>query len=360
MRTKCAVGTTLRCGRCRREGEQARGKFEISFDNQAYQQRHQRCAASKRYAAARILVYAGSSPTHLTAPWRSTRELARRVARRARFARRALNAFPHNGPVCRALLLGLALGLGVRVDAKTAPGSFSLAPRSNTSSVGGCGITVNWPGSRFANNRWEYAPYDCKDYWTYEYTVNVTAQPSGFGRYAVSSGFQQSFVTLMNEVQSHAGFDYKVTLECPLIGISALSCNGTLLPGAKFTCQLATVPNQWSACAYDYAAVIQIHNRNWVYSAESSIDVRQPCTNDAFTGADLCSNGAFYGFLDTVSPTPLLGYVTGGCVSDLAPGANCGGAAFCCPNGAQPTNVTSCGTGDGTYSSPCYDCTGGC
>lgn len=265
----------------------------------------------------------------------------------------------------RALLLGLALGLGARVDARTAPGSgsFTLAPRSNTSSEPslGCGVTVNWPGSQFIDNQWTYTPYDCKDYWTYKYTINVTAQPSTFGWNAVSSGFQPSSVTLANE-GTHAGFDYKVTLLCPQQGNSAHYCNGTLEPGnAAVTCELVTVPNQWAACqSNDYTAVIEVHNRNWVYSAEGSIAVNQTCTNGAPAGADLCSNGAFYGFLDTVSPTPLLGYVTGGCISDLAPGANCGGAAFCCPNGSQPSNVKSCGTGGGTVSSPCYDCTGAC
>ena len=47
--------------------------------------------------------------------------------------------------------------------------------------------------------------------------------------------------------------------------------------------------------------------------------------------------------------------VTGGCVSNLAPGANCGAASFCCPNGAWPANTTSCGSGDGTTDSGgCY------
>lgn len=143
---------------------------------------------------------------------------------------------------------------------------------------------------------------DCKVHWTYEYTVNVTAQPSGFGRYAVSSGVGQSSVTHMNW-GTYAGFDYKVTLECPLMGLSALSCNGTLEVGdPSVTCTLTTVPNQWM-CLWDYTAVIQIRNRGWVYSVEGGIAVTQMCANGTPAGADLCSNGAFYGFIASASPT---------------------------------------------------------
>lgn len=265
-------------------------------------------------------------------------------------------------PAPLLLSLALALGLGAFVDAKAAPGSFTLAPRSNATTEPslGCGVAVNWPGSSFAGNEWTYAQYDCKDYWTYQYTINVTAQPSGFALDAVSAGFRQSSVTLWN-TGTCAGFDYKVTMECPLMGLSALSCNGTLEPNgpSRADCNMPTVPNQW-VCPWDYTAVIQIHNRNWVCAAEGTISVYQTCNNGAPAGADLCSNGTFYGFLDTASPTPLLGYVTGGCVSDMAPGARCGGATFCCPNGQYPYSTTSCGTGDGTYNTTCYDCTGGC
>jgi len=271
--------------------------------------------------------------------------------------------------MCRALLAGLALALGlglVCVDAaaKAVPGQgrFTLAPRSNTSSEPslGCGVTVNWPGSQFADSQWTYAPYDCSEYWTYTYTVNVTARPSRFYWNEVAQGFQVSSVTISNTGWL-AGFDYNVTAYWPIVNDAWLSCSGMLKVGdPSVTCQLPTVPGILEEALGYYTASVEIHNRNWVSSAEGSIAVTQLCTDGTPAGADLCSNGTFYGFLATQSSPPLLGYVTGGCVSGMAPGANCGAASFCCPDGAWPANTTSCGSGDGTTDSPCYDCTGGC
>lgn len=267
--------------------------------------------------------------------------------------------------MCSVLLAGLALGLGlVCVDAKAAPGqgSFTLAPRSNTSSEPslGCGVTVNWPGSQFADNQWTYTPYDCTDYWAYTYIINVTAHPSRFAWNTVSQGFQLSSVTISNTGWL-AGFDYNVTAYWPIVNDGWQGCTGTLEVGdPSVTCQLLTVPGVFDGFNFYYQASVEIHNRNWVSSAEGSITVAQTCTDGAPAGADLCSNGTLYGFLATQSSTPLLGYVTGGCVSELAPNANCGSAAFCCPDGSWPTATTSCGNGDGMVDSPCYDCTGGC
>ena len=177
---------------------------------------------------------------------------------------------------------------------------------------------MNWPGTQFANNQWSYAPYACNNYWAYSYTINVTAQPSGFGRNTVTKGFLWSTATIAN-TGADAPIDYAVTMECPQHGSSQVTCSGTLNPGdPSVDCQVGTVAGMF--CDVDYVSVIAIRNPDWF----------------------------------------AMGYVTGGCVSNLAPGTKCGSASFCCHPTAWPANTTSCGSGDGTTDSPCYDCTGGC
>jgi len=274
---------------------------------------------------------------------------------------------PHTQPHCSALTAGalaylattttIAAAAAAGTTTTTTAKGFSLAPRSNTSDLGAgdpCGETVNWPGTTLMNNAWSYQPYDCSGYWSYNYVINVTGSPFAYSQ--LGSKFQVSNVTLSN-IGSCAGFTYSVTMTSASLNEKLEMCSGTIEPSdPAVTCNLYTVPGQW-VYPGDYVATINIDNKNWVCNAEGNIVITQDCTNGSPAGADLCTHGVIYGYQATQSSPSLLGYVTGGCVSNITPGANCaGGASFCCPNGAYPSTTSNCATTE----SPCYDCTGGC
>ena len=227
------------------------------------------------------------------------------------------------GAAPAALRVIAALGCIATAAAHT----FRLAPRPVNDSVPpepahvpgsrlGCGGTIYWPGTIFENGVWSYQDYDCSDYWAYDFIVNVTAQPNNFRWNQVSSLFQLSNATIAN-TGSCAGFDYTVTVTNPMLNDHGTICSGTLEPGdPAVTCTIMTVPGQYSYLDY-YFIDFNIHNRNWVCGAEGNVQIVQACQAGGPAGADLCSNGNFYGFIDAAAPQPILNYVTGGCVSSM-------------------------------------------
>jgi len=209
----------------------------------------------------------------------------------------------------------------------------------------------------FDNNQWQYLPYECNEFWSYSYVVNVTAAPIALD---LAYQFQVSNVTLSNSGWC-AGFDYAVTVANIILNDQWTSCTGTIEPNdPPVTCQVFTVPRQFLYSSTYYLATITITNRDWVCDAAGNIAITQVCNDGSPAGADLCTGGQTYGYYATQSSPALLGYVTGGCVSSLAPNANCGAASFCCPDGTFPSSTTSCGNGDGSFNSPCFNCTGFC
>lgn len=284
----------------------------------------------------------------------------------------AKTLYPKRTSATIAIVAGMAFRSGLLASTAlvAAAHNFKLAPLSNASDphmaekarggLRGCGQTVYWPGTTFQNGVWSYADFDCTDYWAYDYVVNVTARPQGLG-YNPATGFAQSTVTISN-TGSCAGFDYTVTIISTILNDKATVCNGVLEAGDNpVQCNIVTVPGQWFGVNVGFYYVdINIHNRNWVCSAEGNIQIGQGCTGGGDAGADLCSSGTIYGFLDTNLSPAILGYATGGCISSLASSTGCNGNGYCCPDGQQPGAVTSCGSGDGSYDSPCYNCTGGC
>lgn len=264
--------------------------------------------------------------------------------------------------LCVLALLAMRYGTAA---APTTGRKFTLAPRRNDTSIaavalgGGCDDMVYWPGTNFQNGAWTYQTYQCDNYYAYDYIVNVTAQPQKFAWNAVWPGFNTSMVTVGN-VGTCASLEYNVTAVSPLYNDKAMVCGGQLYPGdSPVTCPIATVPNQWFGVQGPYYIDIHIENPNWVCNADGSIEVTQTCAQSHEpAGADLCSNGAFYGFVDPSNSA--LAYVTGGCVSNLANVQCADGAYYCCPDGSTPTTVTQCGQFNYWGDALCYNCTGGC
>lgn len=260
----------------------------------------------------------------------------------------------------RAFVTLLILSLFSRlVDA--ANHSFKLAPRSNLSGsdLGGCTNTKYFPGNIFSGGYWSYDYVDCSSYDAYDNIIQIYASPR-----PLNWNFTLSSISIQN-TGSCASFDYSVvnTFISPIT-----QCQGTLAPGQSTSCSALTSPGVVGVSYQDSITMdINIHNKAWTCGAQGTVQVSQTCVSGSPAGVDLCSGGEFYGYLAGNSAnTNLLTYVTGGCVLNQnpaigMPSVSCdGGNAYCCPNGAVPSAVNICGSGDGSNDSPCFDCTGRC
>lgn len=175
---------------------------------------------------------------------------------------------------------------------------------------------------------------------------------------SLGASFQLTTAVISN-TGTCASFSYKATGQQDVCNDQWIGCSGTLSPGQSVRCNFPTVPGTIGACPNgDFTVDLNIHNTAWTCEASGDVHVNQLCiSGNQAAGADLCSNGTFYAYLDS---TGLPNYVTGGCVPNFLSGNCAGGSDFCCPNGNTPSTSTSCGSGDGTTDSPCVDCTGGC